>query len=256
VTFLARWLRLTPVPRADGFVHVDELTVTGQLDEAELEAALGHELRRNYVDRAALEAIFEDLGVPEVARHLRDHVFPGPVHLRHGEFGEAITGAHFRTVRRYCMPILKLRYKQGRDRPVFGADVLAFRLRVQPPVVAVPEAKTLANRDLNIGVEGYTSLEKVLSRLDESLHFVVARTAERGNAALASRIGALLRGKRTVERHIMIVQDATCWDDRVVERLAAAAEQPVSLTVLRLAGLRELVAAAYKAAAENLTHGA
>jgi hypothetical protein len=54
--------------------------------------------------------------------------------------------------------VLNLHFKQGRDRPVFGADVIAFKLREQPPVIAIPEAKTLINRNLDIGKEGYTSL--------------------------------------------------------------------------------------------------
>lgn len=205
---------------------------------------------------AATTSIFTDLGAPEVAKHLRDNVLPEQVHVRHGEFGEAITGAHFRTVLRYCMPVLKLRFKQGRDRPVFGADVLAFKLREHPPVIAVPEAKTLANRNLDIGKEGWDSLEKVLSRLDESLHFVIARLAERGSPALAARVGALLRGARTIERHIMLVQEQSSWDDRELQRLSEVATQPVHVTTLRLVGLRELVAAAYDAAAKDLAHGA
>jgi hypothetical protein len=253
---MARWLTSRTAPRDSGTLRVDELLTTDQLTEEELRVALGHELRRNYVNRAALEMIFDDLGAPEVAKHLRDNVLPRQVHVRHGEFGEALTGAHFRTVLRYCMPVLKLRFKQGREQPVFGADVVAFKLRTQPPVIAVPEAKALANRDLNIGKKGYESLEKVLGRLDESLHFVIARLAEHGNAALAARVGALLRDPRTVERHIMLVQEASTWDDRVLERLAEVAAQPVHVTILRLSDLRTLVEAAYDAAAEDLGRGA
>ncbi len=256
MAFLARWLTIHTVPRADRVVQVDELVATDQLSEAELRVALGHELRRNYVSRTALEAIFTDLGAPEVAKHLRNNILPEQVHVRHGEFGEALTAAHFRTVLRYCVPVLKLRFKQGRNRPVFGADVIAFKLREQPPVIAVPEAKTLANRDLNIGKEGYDSLEKVLSRMDQSLQFVIAVLDARGNATLAARVGTLLRGERTIERHIMLVHEKSCWDDRVLERLSEVATQPVHVTVLRLGGLRALVAAAYDAAAEDLARGA
>ena len=123
-------------------------------------------------------------------------------------------------------------------------------------MAAVPEVKTLTTRDPNIGIEGYKSLQKVLGRLDQSVHFVVARLAERGQSALAGRVAALLRGARQLERHIVVVQEASCWDDRVVERLQAEMQQPVRLTMLRLAGLRELIAGAYDAAAEDLSRGA
>jgi hypothetical protein len=104
VAFLAQWLKIQSVTRDDGILQVDELVTTEQIDQAELRVALGHELRRNYVSRAALEAIFNDLGALEVAKHLRDNVLPEQLHVRHGEFGEALTGAHFRTVLRYCSP--------------------------------------------------------------------------------------------------------------------------------------------------------
>jgi hypothetical protein len=45
-------------------------------------------------------------------------------------------------MRRWCVPVLKLRYKQSPNQPVQGADVIAFQLRRDPPVVAVPEVKT------------------------------------------------------------------------------------------------------------------
>lgn len=79
--------------------------------------------------------------------------------------------------------------------------------------------------------------------MDESLHFVIARLAERGSAALAARVATLLRGQRTIERHIMLVQDESRWDDRELERLSEVATRPVHVTMLRLTGPRELVAA-------------
>ncbi|WP_344612105.1 Hachiman antiphage defense system protein HamA [Dactylosporangium salmoneum] len=217
------------------------------MDDDELLAYLGHELARNYVQPGALAAIFDDLGVPLVANYLRKNKFPTDVSVRHGDFGEALTGALFRRVRRWCVPVLKLRYKHRPNQAVQGCDVLAFRLRADPPVVAVPEVKTRSAKDLGVGREAHESLESVLQRLDESISFVFERLVENHNA-LAKHVGRLLMEPYEVARHIVLVHDRDRWDDRVVERLVAVASQPIEVTVIRLPELKDLVQRAYTAA--------
>lgn len=184
--------------------------------------------------------IFRDLGVREVADHLASHKFPTLVSIRTGDFGEAMSGALFRRARRWCVPILKLRYKQRPNQPVQGADFLGFRLRQSPAVVAVPEVKTRTDRRLNVGVEASESLDHVLEELPSSIEFVVARLLEQRNA-LAPRVARLLDEGFTVERHIVLVHDDGRWDDRISERLAAAENEPTQLTVIRLANLKQII---------------
>ncbi len=61
-------------------------------------------------ERQVLVSTLRSLGVDALADHLAESKLPGDGMVRTGEFGEALTGAVFRKLRRYCVPILKLRY--------------------------------------------------------------------------------------------------------------------------------------------------
>lgn len=50
MAFLAQWLRIQSATPGGGMLRVDELRATDGVGKAELRVALGHELRRNYVD--------------------------------------------------------------------------------------------------------------------------------------------------------------------------------------------------------------
>jgi hypothetical protein len=245
---LEKWLAEHHVERVSDFLNVQVVTEGGPVEGDALYDYLGRELLRNYVVPGELSAIFRDLGAPEVADHLTAHKFPTLERVRTGDFGEAMTGALFRRVRRWCVPILKLRYKQRPNQPVQGADFLGFRLRLTPPVVAVPEVKTRTSKRLDVGVEASKSLGQVLDDLPSSLQFVVARLLEQGNA-LATRIARLLDEDFAVERHIVLVHDNDKWDDRITERLAIAEDEPTRLTVIRLRDLKNLIAETFGAAA-------
>lgn len=138
---LQHWLK-EGEPTSEGLLELHILEAVSDDDGEALTQWLGREPHRNYVAPGELEAIFEDLGAPDVAEHLRRNKFPTTVAVRNGDFGEALTAALYRRVRRWCVPVLKLRYKQTPNQPVQGADVIAFRLRCDPPAVAVPEVKT------------------------------------------------------------------------------------------------------------------
>lgn len=250
-----KWLRRQPVESPEGVLRYEALVESGQISDAELVDRLGHEVARNYLNPGELAMIFDDLGAPEVAHHLRTNKFPKTTMKRHGDFGEIIAGALYRRVRHWCVPILKLRYKQTAEQAVQGTDVLAFRLRQSPPAVAVPEVKTRATRDRHVGTEAYDSLEKVLDRLDESINFVFARCMERGQGFLARRLAELLRhpNNRLVERHMVFIHDAAKWKDDIITSLAAVVTQPTELTVVKIDNLQAFIARVYRAAETNPT---
>jgi hypothetical protein len=237
---IERWLVEQDPEEVSAVLDIQVVTADETVDEDALYDYLGHELLRNYVVPGELEAIFRDLGVPEVADHLASHKFPTNNSIRTGDFGEAMSGALFRRTRRWCVPILKLRYKQRPNQPVQGADFLGFRLRQSPAVVAVPEVKTRTDTRLNVGVEASTSLDHVLEELPSSVEFVVARLLEQHNA-LAPRVARLLDEGFTIERHIVLVHDDDKWDDRITERLAAAEDERTRLTVVRLGSLKDII---------------
>lgn len=244
------WLSAQDVQQPDGQVQYEALADSGQIDEDDLIDQLAREVARNYLAPGELALIFDDLGAPEVADYLRVNKFPSKIEIRHGDFGEILTGALYRRVRRWCVPILKLRYKQTPNQAVQGTDVLAFRFRQQPPIVAVPEVKTRANRDRDVAKEAHQSLEKVLGRLDESIAFAMARCNDRGQTFLAKRLAGLLAKPeyRTVERHMLFVHDARAWKDDIVTLLSAVVTEPTSLTVVKIEELKDFVAKVYAAA--------
>ncbi|MFZ3491791.1 hypothetical protein ACODT5_00870 [Streptomyces sp. 5.8] len=245
-----KWLKPQDVDQPEGLLEYQLLADGGLLDDDELIGQLGHEVMRNYLAPGELANVFDDLGAPEVAGYLRVNKFPVDRKIRHGDFGEIVTGALYRKVRRWCVPVLKLRYKQTPAQAVQGTDVLAFRFRQDPPAIAVPEVKTRASRDNRVGEEAYDSLEKVLGRLDESITFLMARCNERGQVFLARRLGALLRepGRRQVERHMLFVHDAKTWKEDIVAGLGAKVTQRTELTVVKIEALREFIGRVYDAA--------
>jgi hypothetical protein len=103
---LERWL-LEVIEARDDSEKLDIVTFVGDrsIDDEEIDAYLGHELVRNYVSPGELAAVFDDLGVPQVAEHLRTNKFPNVDRVRRGEFGEALTGTLLRRVQRWCVPI-------------------------------------------------------------------------------------------------------------------------------------------------------
>ncbi|MFC8728201.1 Hachiman antiphage defense system protein HamA [Streptomyces bacillaris] len=245
-----KWLRPQDVEQQDGLLEYRLLADEGLIEDDELVQRLGHEVMRNYLAPNELANVFDDLGAPDVAGYLRTNKFPTDRKIRHGDFGEIITGALYRKVRRWCVPVLKLRYKQTPAQAVQGTDVLAFRFRQDPPAIAVPEVKTRASRDNRVGEEAYNSLEKVLDRLDESIHFLMARCNDRGQVFLVRRLGALLRdpGRRQVERHMLFVHDARSWKEDIVAGLGAMVTQRTELTVVAIDDLKEFVGRVYDAA--------
>ncbi|MFE3739409.1 hypothetical protein [Streptomyces sp. NPDC059134] len=148
------------------------------------------------------------------------------------------------------MPILKLRYQQTPNQAVQGTDVPAFRFRQTPPVIAVPEVKTRATRKRALGTEAHDSLEKVLVRLDESLHVALFRCAERDHQFLVRHLAALLRRpeERVVERHMVFVHEALVRKDDVVALLADVVTRRTKLTVVKISGLQDFVARVHRAA--------
>lgn len=245
-----KWLAKQEVVQPTGELSYEALVESDKLDDEELMDRLGHDVARNYLTPGALAAVFDDLDAPEVAAHLRANKFPNDTMVRHGDFGEIVTTGLYRKMRRWCVPILKLRYKQTPHQAVQGTDVLAFRFRQTPPVIAVPEVKTRATRKLDLGAEANESLEKVLERLDESIDFLLNRCSELQYQFLVGRIGALLRSPadRVVERHMVFVHDASAWKDEVVTRLAEVVTSPTELTVVKIDSLQEFVARVYRAA--------
>jgi hypothetical protein len=256
---LEKWLRNEQQTAHSDVLHVREVIADAEAEGDDLDAWLGHELMRNYfapANRAVLAETLKDLGLPGLADWALANKFPTMDVVRSGEFGEALVGAVLRKLRRYTLPILKLRYKHKPNAPVQGADLLAFRLSTNPPVVAVPEVKTRTLRqkpDYDVGKEAHDSLASVLRTLDSSIEFVGARLIDQENLPLATRVLALLTEKpKQIERHVFVVHEDSQWRDRVVEKLAEVVTDTTEFTVIRMQKLKERISTTYEAAARAL----
>ncbi|MBR7826625.1 hypothetical protein KDK95_09940 [Actinospica sp. MGRD01-02] len=247
---LDRWLGRERRRQISPMLDLCEVLVDDGLDEADVQEALGRELARNYLnpaERAVLVDVFADLGLDAMARQLAASKLPTSVAVRHGDFGEALTGVLFRRVRRYCVPIMKLRYKHRPNQPVQSCDLIAFRLTRSPQVVAAPEVKTRTSKRLGIGEEAAVSLESAIATLPSAIQFAAARLLEAGHAAIGSRIMMLLAADYVLERHIVLVHDEDLWDERIVSRTDAAVREKTDATVIRVKGLKDTIASAYDA---------
>jgi hypothetical protein len=67
---LQHWLK-DGEPTTEGLLDLHMIEAPEDGADDALIQWLGHELQRNYVMPGELEAVFEDLGAPEVAEHLR-----------------------------------------------------------------------------------------------------------------------------------------------------------------------------------------
>jgi hypothetical protein len=248
---LDRWLEQERRWLASDLLAVRDIQVDTTVGEKDLEEALGKELLRNYLSpkaRSNLIDVFAELGLDELADHLQQHTVPQSDIVRIGDFGEALTGVLFRRVRRYCVPVLKLRYKHRPDQAVQGSDLVAFRLSADPPVVASPEVKTRTTKDLRIGIKANESLASGLRSLSSTIQFVGALLSDQGNDSLATRVFRLLSRPIVVERHIVLVHDEDVWDDRIMDHLRDGVTNRTEATVIRIKALRHRIGAAYAAA--------
>jgi len=253
---LEKWLRHEEPTAYTDVLQVREVVADADAEGEDLNWWLARELVRNYfspANRAVLVKVLRDLGVDELAAHVLKNKFPDDPKVRTGEFGEALVGAVLRKIRRYTVPILKLRFKHRPNAPVQGADLVAFRLSVQPPVIAVPEVKTRGRRkqpDLNVGKEAHDSLAGAISTLDASIEFVAARLLEQGNQAVGSRVMDLLADEsKVVERHVFVVHEDDQWDARVIDRLSNVVTEKTEATVIRMREVQARIATTYAEAA-------
>lgn len=253
---LEKWLRNEQQKAHSDLLQVREVIADPAAEGDDLDAWLGHELMRNYFtpdNRAVLVETLKGLDLPGLAEWVLTKKLPSKDMVRIGEFGEAFVGAVLRKLRRYTLPILKLRYKHTPDDPVKGADLLAFRLSSRPPVVAVPEVKTRTLRkkpDHYVGREAHKSLGSALRTLDSSIEFVGARLIDQGNLPLATRVLALLtETPKQIERHVFVLHEDSQWTDRVVKELGEVVTETTEFTVIRMQQLKERIATTYEAAA-------
>jgi len=83
-------------------------------------------VRSHYVSPETMAARLEQLGAVKTAKLLREH-FPTKKGSRSGELGEILATEFVTRKLDYEVPILRLRWKDGREMALRGDDVVAFR---------------------------------------------------------------------------------------------------------------------------------
>ncbi len=248
MSFTKRMFSQNLRPRDSSHLVVEDIdTVRDPLGDEILIDSIRREVERNYVSHAEIAGILEQFGASDVADYVRKYKYPSNISVRNGDFGEIITGAIHRQVKRYCVPILKLRWKQQPNQPVQGADVVGFRFTSTPITIVVSEVKTRTGRARSIGKEAHESLNKILpDRLGEVISFIYARLQDT-NPALASQVVVLLDPKtdKHIERSLSLVQDESTWNENILDDLRPLVTDNTLASVVRIPSLGTIIDLAY-----------
>ena len=147
-------------------------------------------LRLHYVSEQRLSQVFRTLRKPSVADLLREKL-PRGKKLRSGELGEILATEFIDEQTTYSVPIKRLRWKDHREVPMRGDDVIG----IYDPGDGEPlrflktEAKSRATLSPSVVVQARESLDRYNGRpSSHSLSFVAERLLELGQESLADSI--------------------------------------------------------------------
>ena len=147
-------------------------------------------LPRHYVSEQRLSQVFGILGKPAVADLLRDKL-PSTTRLRSGELGEVLAAEYIDEDTCYNVPIKRLRWKDHREVPMRGDDVIGIfdPGDGEPLRFLKTEAKSRASLSHSVVRKARASLERYNGRpSSNSLSFLAERLLERGQDSLADAI--------------------------------------------------------------------
>lgn len=168
--------------------------------------AVAKRCRQHYVGRKWLELF----GRKKLAEKLQA-VLPVSKSQRSGDLGEILATEYVnRKLWDYEAPVLRLRWKDGRDLALRGDDVIGFNFKLKPVGLLKGESKSRATLTSATLDSARTALRKNKGLPGAfSLEFIVEQLANAGEKKLARRIqseacGARLLDKREIA-HLMFV---------------------------------------------------
>ena len=183
--------------RADHTCGIASLTVltTPPLKEVPTDA-IASACKDHYIGRKWLATF----GRSSLAAKLAA-VLPVTKQQRSGDLGEILAADYVnRKEWDYEVPVLRLRWKDGRDLAMRGDDVVGFKMKSNPIGLLKAEAKSRANITSAVLAEARTSLKKNKGRPAAFvIAFVVARLVEDGKRNLARTIEAQTAGVRLLD---------------------------------------------------------
>ena len=144
----------------------------------------------HYVDPASIVSTLERLGKPAAAEKLRQKI-PEAKRTRSGDIGEALATDYIEEETEYSVPIKKLRWRDVRDMPMRGDDIIGVLVSPRNETLKFLKAEAKGNQRLSREV-----LNTARKELDtnggkptpHALAFVAERLREMGSIDLSDRI--------------------------------------------------------------------
>ncbi len=164
-------------------------------------SALAKQCRQHYVGRQWLELF----GRKALAEKLKT-VLPISKSQRSGDLGEILATEYVnRKLWDYEAPVLRLRWKDGRDLALRGDDVIGFNFKLKPVGLLKAESKSRAMLNAVTLNSARTALRKNKGLPGAfSLAFIVEQLANAGQKKIARRIQAEACGARLLDKREIV----------------------------------------------------
>ena len=216
---LHRWLTGVPTP-----IGRHSLVVLSEVVGARVGALddLRTAVRSHYVDPKLAAKRIAALGAPKTAKLLRAHL-PTTKKARSGDLGEILATEVAEQHLAYTVPIRRLRWKDGRDVPLRGDDIVGITRGDDEQLVFLKgEAKSRASLSKSVVTEASTALARDDGRpTRHSVLFVADRLYDEGRDELAQDLEeAVLQGFREVRvEHLLFVFTGTAPEALLLDHL-------------------------------------
>ena len=150
--------------------------------------AVAKAIPEQYVSNSRYADVLEKLGKKAAAKYLRGKL-PATKAVRSGELGEVLALTFVEERTEWGDTVKKLRWKDHRDMPMRGDDVLAIRIEGDEVSLLKGEAKSRRSLSNNVLKEARKALNANKGRPSpHALTFYAERLADDGQADLADRI--------------------------------------------------------------------
>ncbi len=150
---------------------------------------LGRAIVDHHFNQKKVANHLKKLGYEATALELRMRL-PKDHRTRMGNFGEVVASEHLVQAHGYHMPVLKLRYRDHKDLPMRGEDILALKLDADGRVLClcIGEAKAVKAFSSTVVAKAHARLAKTYHPRPETLSLVTEVLYERGEDGLAEEL--------------------------------------------------------------------
>ena len=239
---VADWLKPFPRAASDFSFEVTDLQETSEVPSS---AELAELLSDSFWGNDYLASLAGRYGQNDVQKRFVQARAGKLQSAKRGDFGEAVAVDYLRKVDGYHIPIQKLRYKISADQTLPGTDCIALRLaNGELEEVLYVESKLRTYRDLSVAVLGSRQLERDAHSENPVILTFIARRLQEVNDPLTTLFESyLFERTETLDKYLlMLLCQADCWDERILENLEDEEIElrPLHVYVAKIANLKEL----------------